>query len=353
MAVIDVEALLAPLADMPPCGADLEYEGVTALEEMAAIKPERQMGNVILPAEEPDWRAVRRHSDELWQQTRDLRVASRLALALLATEGWQGWADGLSLMQGLLTQWWDDVHPRLDPADGYDPTIRVSAIGYLAEPGMALRMLRLLPLASSRQLGRFSYRDVLMARGDIAAREGETVLEESMIAAICANADPSHLNDTAALIQAAQTSAEAIDAFIQDKDGGQPLEALRKLLREMHRVLAVYVTTGVDAAAGEAVQDSPATSEAGHTASSGTADTARVNEVATRADAIVALDRLVDWFQRNEPSSPVPILLARARGLIGKDFLAIVDDLVPAGREQIDVFRGRVTNDTDGYTADD
>ncbi len=59
-----------------------------------------------------------------------------------------------------------------------------------------------------------------------------------------------------------------------------------------------------------------------------------------RADVMRALDLLLDYYQRQEPSSPLPLLLKRARGLVSKDFLEILQDLAPDGLAQARAIRG-------------
>lgn len=103
MSVLDVEALLSEIAPDALCGDDLEYDPeFVAMEKLAQETPERQYGDTVIPAEPPDWRSVRKSALSLLERTRDLRVAVYLARASLHTDGLPGFADGLSLVQGLL-----------------------------------------------------------------------------------------------------------------------------------------------------------------------------------------------------------------------------------------------------------
>ena len=52
------------------------------------------------------------------------------------------------------------------------------------------------------------------------------------------------------------------------------------------------------------------------------------------------LDKLCEYFDRNEPSSPVPILLRRAKRLINKSFMDIVRDMASNGVSQVELLRG-------------
>jgi type VI secretion system protein ImpA len=52
--------------------------------------------------------------------------------------------------------------------------------------------------------------------------------------------------------------------------------------------------------------------------------------VTTRPEAIGLMAAVIGFYARAEPSSPVPFLLERARALAGRDFLAILKDILPA-----------------------
>ena len=54
----------------------------------------------------------------------------------------------------------------------------------------------------------------------------------------------------------------------------------------------------------------------------------------TRADALRLLDLACQYYRRCEPSSPLPLLVERARRLADKNFLDILRDLAPDGLVQ-------------------
>lgn len=58
-------------------------------------------------------------------------------------------------------------------------------------------------------------------------------------------------------------------------------------------------------------------------------------EIESRDDALSALERVCEYYNRNEPSSPVPLLLLRAQRLAGMSFLEIVKEIAPGGLEQV------------------
>ncbi len=49
----------------------------------------------------------------------------------------------------------------------------------------------------------------------------------------------------------------------------------------------------------------------------------------TRADAAALMQSVENFFRRVEPSSPIPILLEKARGYLNRDFSSIMSELLP------------------------
>ena len=52
------------------------------------------------------------------------------------------------------------------------------------------------------------------------------------------------------------------------------------------------------------------------------------------------LDRITEYYNRNEPSSPVPLLVQRAKRLVSADFMAIIKDIASDGAKQADLLLG-------------
>src|SRR5688500_16314640 len=97
--LVEVEQLLAEISADHPCGPDLEHAPeYQALDQAATGKPERQVGQTVIPAEEPDWNQVRSRATALLGQAKDLRVAVKLVRALVHLGGYAGLHDGLTLV---------------------------------------------------------------------------------------------------------------------------------------------------------------------------------------------------------------------------------------------------------------
>ena len=129
MAVLDVEQFLEPISPELPCGDDLEYDQEFGeMERAAQPVAEQQFGETVIEGQEPQWKQVRSKALGLLTRTKDLRVAVLLARAVVRTDGLAGFCEAIAVVRGLVQQYWEHVHPQLDPDDGLDPTIRVNTL---------------------------------------------------------------------------------------------------------------------------------------------------------------------------------------------------------------------------------
>jgi len=352
MPPLDAAAWLGAVSGDSPVGPNLELDPeFSALDRAAQGKPEQQYGDTIIAAEEPNWTDVEAGALALLERSRDLRVLGHLAVARLHLGGIPDYADALTLTRRLIETRWDEIHPQLDPEDDNDPTLRANALLRFAHAGLVLKYLRDIPLANSPRLGQRSWRDVAVATGIIPGDERNKPSETDTRSAF-QDSNPVHL---AALRQAAETAAQEADAIIaafEERAGpatSPDFSELTKLLRQIAQVIDRYappIVIGEPGAAGT-VAEPEADAAPGVTASVGavaqrpTAITAAaLSEVSTRADALRLLDLVAQYYQRHEPSSPLPLLIERARALADKNFLDILRDLAPDGLGQAQIVIG-------------
>ncbi len=330
MADIDVDALLAPLGDAAPSGADLEYDAAfLALDEASRSKAEQQFGDTLIPATEPDWRTMREQALLLFQRTRDVRVAIQLMRAGARLSGFSGFASGLALVHGLLERHWDTLHPQLDASDNNDPTMRLNALDPLADDDTVIADLRAAPLGPTR--GSITARQIELAFGKVDALPGEAAPSEA--GALQGINDAG--GDTPSLLAAMAACHEhvrGIEAIIGAKVGasrGPDLKVLRSLTQCLAR--AAQAAGGASAASTTADEAVAASAQA----RGGVPGT-----IATRDDALKALDRVCEWIERHEPTNPAPLLIRRAKRLMTKSFIDIIRDLAPDGLSQVERIAG-------------
>jgi type VI secretion system protein ImpA len=63
-------------------------------------------------------------------------------------------------------------------------------------------------------------------------------------------------------------------------------------------------------------------------------------QVTSKQEVLKALDMIVNYYEQNEPSSPVPLLIRRAKRLVGKSFVDIIRDLSPDAMSQVRMVSG-------------
>jgi len=333
MALLDSASLLRPISDPEPAGPNLEYDaGFAEFERSLAGKAEQQIGDVLIPAEEPDWNAVQRLSLDLLARTKDLRVACPLVRALLSRSGFVGYEEGLGLVSAMIERYWDALHPQLDPDDGNDPTIRINTLTSLCGPD-AIQALRMAILFRSRALGPVTARDCLGGEG---AHLDATAID--------AAAQEAALDELQALLAACERIVEhirAIERAFEEHVGtrGPDLSKLMQLIQQMLKFLRPRVASR-NVEAGNA---DPSHAENGATNGAPGLDTpgGRLHgDVRSRDDVIRALDKICDYYQRYEPSSPIPLLIVRCKRLVSMNFLDILRDLAPEGLSQAEAVTG-------------
>src|ERR1017187_148956 len=113
---IDIDALLQPISESQPCGADLRNHPI-----FIQIREARRQGDNLAQGvwkhdvKEADYPLVLKLAREaLTKRGKDLQVASWMTEALLRMEGFAGLRQGLELIHRLVDTYWDSVHPQID-----------------------------------------------------------------------------------------------------------------------------------------------------------------------------------------------------------------------------------------------
>jgi len=356
--VIDIDALSRPISDDEPAGPDLEYSSVAELDRLAAgtpgtIDPSTQE---LVGAEEPNWRKVAEQATELLGQTKDLRVAAWLTRAELANRGLPGLADGLKLIATLLENFWETCYPLLDRDENDDPIERMNVLANLSpDPGQSygsastealMRTLRGTVIVESREVGRFTVRDLDYVLGRMSPPEGQTAPSEGLLAAAWTTGDAEANQVRRDGIQVGIAACQAIVRIFNDHSGQRP--NLDLLLQTMRRVGEFYSARDAEAAqaAGEGDDAEDGAAELG-----GAGDSAgkppRSGGLASRADAVRILQQVATFLRKAEPSSPAPMFIDRAVKLLQMDFTSIVKELMPDSRDRIEMLGGISLEDPD------
>jgi type VI secretion system protein ImpA len=307
--------LVTPISADEPCGESLEDTQLLASFDAYPV-----FGQITPPTADIDWRDIRAKAEEALQKSKDVRLLAHLALARLHTEGLLPFCQLVAVAGQWLERYPEHVYPRIDD----DAILRRNALNNFSDRMAAVDALRRAPFIRNPAIGSFSLRDVEIAKGSLtpAAGEGEPATEAQIGGALSAASDE-ELTVSAATLAEAIDALKKIDGLMRDQGGSEAAPDTEPLLTPLSRIHAMFreqLASRADVASAGAGGDAEG--------SAGTQGVA-VGNIRSRDDAIRALDAIATYFRRNEPSSPVPLFLERAKRLVAKDFLEVLADIAP------------------------
>jgi type VI secretion system protein ImpA len=340
--MIEAEELLKPISDESPCGEDLSYDpSFQELESLARGKEETQFS----AAEPPDWKALRSRCLELFARSKDLRVAMTLAIAFLELDGLRGFRESLSLVKGLIERYWPIVYPQLDPADDNDPLQRMNIFASMAMPvgtyGDSFRILerlRRIPLCDSVQMGRFCLADILRAETGGPSPDNKPEVKMAQIDSAFRDSNQEKLGEIFQILSDCINLVQGIDELLTLTVGAKQAPDLTPLsseLSSMRSRVAPFIKAGAVSVVGGEIGSTAGSSEA-----AGRPALSLEGEIRSREDVLGLLQKICQFYERIEPSSPVPLVLKRAARLAEMDFMQIMQDLSPDAISQIRIITG-------------
>ena len=345
----DFTRLREPVSADAASGEDLRYgDRYIAMEAAAQRRSEQQFGETVYEATEPNWDDVATIAIELAEQTHDLRVGVSLSQALLRRHGILGFAVGLELLSDWVVEEWETVHPTLDPDDGDEAIERTNVLFGLCDEEKTLDGLKSVELASGRGLGECTLHDVRETQ--LCEREPNRECRYGLheIHAIFIAEDRDVLCQTLEATARAERSLAKIADFVLKKTGSRAnFDSLLSIINEIASVVSEYMpekrengpksvaelesTDVTETDMVETASDSEASTRLNMTAGGGS----ETLEFSNREDVVRILTAICRYYEKSEPSSPVPLFLRRTLKLVEMDFLDIVRTLTPDGLADI------------------
>jgi type VI secretion system protein ImpA len=145
---------------------------------------------------------------------------------------------------------------------------------------------------------------------------------------------------------AAHQASLSIERFITQQVGAASapnLEPLQELLKKIESQLGKWAESRKPKEESLPADEPEASEDAGDDAAAGPRAATAVRRrtvpsgggfsgsVGSREEVLVAIDAILDYYRECEPSSPLPLLLMRARRLAGLSFMEILQDICPEG----------------------
>lgn len=336
-----LQDFLAPVADDAPCGKDLDSSGD---EEYMRIERDIEQTE-----DSREWKKLKKDILKALTTTKDFRLLSRFSRTLLQTEDSpiKGLVDGLYLTKEYIDKYWDCVYP---PEDKEDPDEKFAdRVNAVAEFGSWSSVV--LPLRKKRPLLSFNGMEPYFLEDLVAFQNGDVVADKQ---------PPKDIFDALSSKEKKQVDI-ALEHFILAQDIANSIKELLLSKTEIAFIdFDTYLLPNLQEGISALSELSPnAEKPSPSNENNQTTDTSTSNNtspslkssgsVQSREDVIKLLDMICGYYETNEPSSPIPLLLKRARGIVHKDFLEVLEELVPDSVSMTEPVFGRTENNTEEY----
>lgn len=350
---MDLEKYLLPLSEELPCGDDLEDMDDMAFYELENMVPVSHEMGMFDNDEEVNWSDVADKSQALLDRSKDIRTVLCLTQAELNLNGIKGFSEAINLLAKLMTDYWETVYPLLDPDDG-DPLERVNALKILGDSGSILNILKKLPIAESRGFGNVSLRDCEIANGSITPASEDESVEVSHVTAVFMEAKKESLVDKSLQISQLIEVLKSFDAYLLEiipADAPTEIKTLIKVLSDMLKCINSNAQNRDDWAADSNNSESDADESQDNNENSSThAAAVKVKKgINNRSDVTKGIDDICKYYEKNEPSSPVPLLLQRAKRMVDMDFMEIIKDMAGEAISEVRNITGVKEENEDNY----
>lgn len=304
--------------------------------ELSEVEGHRLFGQISPLSAELDWKKIRRDCEKALGSSHDLRVLAHFAAARVRQSGWEGLTECVNVAAEWLERYPEHVYPRITD----DAIERKNALNDLADRMAIVDAVRRLPILESRTLGAVSLRDIEVAQGKVAPDNPDSEPPtESAIASAFAEAPKEALAATNGHIEQIRGALKRIEA-VMSKEGTEAIPDFKPLQNTLSQIsaqlaphLQAYAAAAAAAAAEEASASAPAQGAQGGAPAG--AELSAPGTIRTREDALRALDAVITYFQRYEPSSPVPLFIERAKRLVAKSFIEVLEDVVPDALSEV------------------
>jgi type VI secretion system protein ImpA len=310
-----------------------------------------------------DWSDILQQAVEIAASGRDVRLLVIVTRALANADGFAGLEQGLGLLSDTIERYWDSMHPLLREASSprEAATRRINALFQLENNDNGLLCdLEFATVLNPRGLGPITGGDLCIgglsrnaAQLEMPSGLGEKEVAEllarhearaSRVTAACRAEAIERPEDLASLIgslEAARVALQRLEQalFMKVSENGVGVK-FKELDKVLTRTLApLKAAQGGAATATPATEDTamadPAPSAPQSNGAVPPAATAGAPAaVNSRRDVERCLDMIIDFYERTEPSSPIPHLVKRVRKMVPMNFVQLMEEIAPGGMKE-------------------
>ncbi|MDX8352708.1 type VI secretion system protein TssA [Cognatiyoonia sp. IB215182] len=347
-----------------PSGIDLrnvpEFHAIERMLEPAARESRIQPDNDGPPTSaDVDWGAVLDASAELAKQGRDLRLLVIVVRALANQDGLAGLTAGVTLINETLEAHWDSVHPLLRERD--DPKEaalrRINSLKQIEnDDNGLLGDLEMNPIMTLPGLGIITGQNLFdaalsefdamnRAPSGLSADEREKLrsayeANKNRVTAACraiAAEQPDLAKTLKKDVGEALAAIEALESGFSEKaglsnGGGIRFPELTEFLNNAKTMMdtGMVKTDVAEPQIPDDTQETNAPTSTPKAAPSGSIS----GEINSRDDVERVLGKIIAFYERTEPSSPIPHLARRVQRMVHMDFMELMSEVAPSGMKE-------------------
>lgn len=315
-----LEKLLEPVSEDDRAGPDLDddaenirsafeadFKYASGIAERDADAPEGK--NV-------SWNEIRSEIEDLSSKSKDLRLAIAYARCGIALGDIDVVETGLAFIVGLLEDYWEVFHPCDE--DGPDLDYRATCCQELVARGAFLLPFLKVPIV---QEGRVQLTGEQIC--DV-HENGAASQDHGVVIGVLGEWSSESKNELLVKLASIVSSLEKTQNLFTEH-GGPNAPNFDDVIAGVSNLRAGYIAlAGLDVA--EDVDEGGDEEEA--SASGGSAKSFS-GKIQSRDDVVRALSEIENYYNLAEPGHPVKVALARMRSWVKKDFMEILQDIVP------------------------
>lgn len=383
--VIDIDRLVSPLTGDAPQGNDIRTDrsptsdyytikdarNAARAAERAALFGEEDSGESYTA-----WLTVSEVAEKiLSQESKDLEVASWYLESLVRMHGIAGLRDGFLVIQKLVTDHWDGLFPEPDE-DGIETRVApLTGLNGDGGEGTLLTPLRNIPITDDGDAGIFSYWQYLQAR-DADRIEDDDKKEERLSSlgyslagfnSTIAGMAVGNCRNYVTTLEECIVIYKELSAKLRELCAGDapPSSKISELLDELTRTVRFVYKEKIDAA--DAADAAQAAEEVAASAAAESSDAEqqpvqggqviqlsgfRSGPIASREDALKAMESAAKYFRQYEPHTPVAPGLERLIEWGRMTVAELMMELIPdsSARSLFSQFTGVKLDGTDTHS---
>lgn len=363
---MDIDTLLRPISDENPTGFDARVEpGITphyyTLKDARTSARAAERSNLFEAASTsdiPEWLTIITEAPQiLCEQTKDLEICSWYTEALTRKNGFAGLRHGFELINGLISQFWDELYPKPDE-DGLETRVApLAGLNGTGAEGVLIAPIRNIPITAGNAHGPYSYWQYQQAveiqkihdENERQARINSAGFSLSDIQQAVTETPNEFFTTLYADIEACINNYTDISNKLDELCGPEIAPPTRNIINVLEDCKGA-----VKHLAGDALiideQSSQADENESNDATDGPVNKGApvINQaISSREEAFKQLIKIAEYFKKTEPHSPISYILQKAVNWGNMSLEQLIQELIPdnSSREYFSSLTGVKTED--------